>query len=669
MRDESIPAWTTLRGEAWAARGFISLLIPSSIFPKEPSSSSAAPSEDELLEQSSQPSMVRGQGSRPSAPARRPDGAPGPSGSRSVSGRGVGGVGPSGSQALESAGMLCFSESSTSPPRPHGMPASRHSKPDSSSRTRRPLSLDSEEEVEQPKKKKKKIRILDPDKDDRAAAQTRVPPPTQSRRASYTSTSTLSRNTRRLLDIGSPERESGGSTDRQKPSTSRPSAFAPNRPAPTSSASARQLPRTAGPKASVEVERASSTGNRRHSAPVAPSQHEVIEILDSDDEYVPPPKASPPPPKQPSPKSTSDLPLPRRRTIQPKKVPTVAYKEENGIIILDDSDDDEVVVPPPPATQASTSQRKNIPTPPTAASAAETSASPRKDASPVRRSPSVVAFVRSPSPSQPTSIRASPTSIRASPTSSVHSPEQASSPPVAVEQADVFMLDDDPAREPPEDTMADVEMHDDVPEDVLPLEESQQGTDEEQTPPADEPVAQTDIPIPVASTTELDSSSPPGEEPPTREGTAAPETASSTLRTVSTPELGIETESSVAPVVASPQPSSLAGVTKALITRLSSVVLSAEPDPVREGTASPVSSMLDPRLQDLAISGSSASPAQSSNTNPSGPYSSLVVQRQNLMLWSENSPSQRFQSAIALAEARICISRSSHTPDETLVWW
>ncbi len=114
MRDESIPAWTSLRGEAWAARGLNSLLIPSSICLKEPSSSSAAPSDDELLEQGSQASMVRGQGSRPSAPTRRPDGAPGPSGSRSVSGRGVGGAGPSGSQASELAGMLC--SSSTSPP-------------------------------------------------------------------------------------------------------------------------------------------------------------------------------------------------------------------------------------------------------------------------------------------------------------------------------------------------------------------------------------------------------------------------------------------------------------------------------------------------------------------------------------------------------------------------
>ncbi|RDX54983.1 hypothetical protein OH76DRAFT_854994 [Lentinus brumalis] len=495
------------------------------------------------------------------------------------------------------------------------MPASRRPRQDSSSGMRRQLSPDSEEEVEQPKKKKKKIRILNPEKDDRAAAQTRVPPPTQSRRVSYTSASALSRSTRRFLDIGSPERENGDSADRQRPSTSRPLASTPNRPAPTSSASAQQLPRTAGPKASVES--AKSTGNRRHSAPVAPSQHEVIEILDSDDEYVPPPKAPPPPPKQPSPKSTSDLPLPRRRTIQPNKVPTVAYKEENGIIILDDSDDDEVAVPPPPAAQASTSQRKDSFIPPTAAPAAPTIASPRKDASPVRRSPSIVPLVRSPSPGQSTSIRASPAS-------SAHSPKQASSPLVAVEQADVFMLDDDPVREPPEDTMADVQMDDDVPEDVLPLEGSQQGSDEEQTPPADEIVAQTNIPIPVASTTERDSSSHPGEEPPTREGTSAPEMASSTIRTVSPPEPGIEVESDVAPVVASPQPSSLAGATKALITRLSSVVLSAEPDSVREGTASPVSSILDPRLQDLAISGtsteSSASPAQASSTDPPGTY-------------------------------------------------
>ncbi len=481
---------------------------------------------------------------------------------------------------------------------------------------RRQLSPDSEEEVEQPKKKKKKIRILNPEKDDRAAAQTRVPPPTQSRRVSHTSASALSRSTRRFLDIGSPERESGDGADRQRPSTSRPSASTPNRPAPTSSASARQLPRTAGPKASVES--AKSTGNRRHSAPVAPSQHEVIEILDSDDEYVPPPKASPPPPKQPSPKSTSDLPLPRRRTIQPKN-PTVAYKEENGIIILDDSDDDEDVVPPPPAAQISSSQRKDPFTPPTPAPAAQTSASPRKDASTVRRSPSIVPLVRSPSPGQATSIRASPTSIGPSPVSSVHPPRQASSPLVAVEQADVFMLDDGPVGEPPEDTMDD-----DVSEDVLPLEESQQGSDKEQTPPADELVAQIDIPIPVSSTTERDSSSPSGEEPPTREGTSAPEMASSTIRTVSPPEPGIEVESDVAPVVASPQPSSLAGATKALITRLSSVVLSAEPDRVREGTASPVSSILDPRLQDLAISGtsteSSASPAQASSTDPPGTY-------------------------------------------------
>lgn len=221
------------------------------------------------------------------------------------------------------------------------------------------------------------------------------------------------------------------------------------------------------------------------------------------------------------------------------------------------------------------------------------------------------------------------------------------------------MLEDDIIPEPPEDSIADVEMNDDASEDVPPPEAAQQGTDEEQTPPpADEPAAETDITVPVAPLEEPDSSFPPGEEPPTREATVTPEAASSTLRTESTPEPATEVEPDIAPVVAAPQPSNLAGATKSLITRLSSVVLSAESDPVREGTASPVSSMLDPRLQDLAISvtpaESSASPAQSSSTNSPGTCK-VIDLRHYLMLHAL----VRKQS-LPVLPGRNCARRSPH---------
>ncbi|RPD78604.1 hypothetical protein L226DRAFT_298003 [Lentinus tigrinus ALCF2SS1-7] len=533
--------------------------------------------------------MARAQGTRlPASTRARPDGAPGPSGSCSVSGRGVGGAGPSGTQASGSA-------------------APRYPRPDPSSQARRPLSSDSEEEeVRRPKKKKK--RILDPDKDVLAMAKTRVkipdavPPPTQSRRASHggetlTAFRNAPRGVRRTsgLNITSPDRE--GEND---------ATSTPVRPAPPASASTPQLPRPSTLKASLLSK--TSADKRRASAPVAPTPREVIEILDSDDEDVP---------RQPSPKPPPPA-LPRRKTTQTtkiKKTPAVVFKEVNGVIVLDDSDDDIVEQPPPPA-QASTSKRKSplrvSPPPSDASPDAQASTSQRRDASPPRRhSLSVASFVRSPSPAQQTITQESP----------VLSPERVVSSPIATEQEDVHMLDDGYVPELPEDTMLDAEMPNDASQDLPSPEQVRQEMEEEQTPPVDEVVAHADEPIQVPPSPAQQfslaisaSSTSPQQVPPTREGTAALETAPSTLRTASPPEAEPPLQ------VAAPQPSSLAGATKALISRLSSVALEpAQPDSVREGTASPVSSLLDPRLQDLAITGtpteSSASPAQSSSSD------------------------------------------------------
>ena len=494
-----------------------------------------------------------------------------------------------------------------------------------------------------------------------------MPHATQSRRATFGGETTTWRMAQRggrrtsnryLLDIASPDREGEDGAGRQPPSVTE--ASLPNRTAPPVSASAPQLPRPSTLIASLASQK--SAGKRRASAPGAPQPHEVIEILDSDDEDVPSPA---------QPQSERTAPRSRTQATKAQKRPTVTFKEVDGVIVLDDSDDPDdpsnhIVQQPPPAATASTSSRQSPPhgslEPSAPSPVAQAPLSQHRDPSPTHPSPSSAASIQSPiqspSPVRPPSP-ARPTTTQVSP---LLSPQQVPPSPIAIEQEDVPMLDDEVVLQLQDDPLAGPEMSADGQEDAASLVQEVQQT----RSVVDETVAQTDEPIeavlPAAKRppplTTIDSPSP-EEGPPSREDTAALETTSSTLCTASPQE--VEPERATPPHVAAPQPQSPAGATMALISRLSSVVLdSVDADDVREGMASPVSSVLDPRLQGLAITGTpvegSASPEQSSSsTNMTKPPS--TCQTTQRMQTKTDCITWQFQSLPVLRELE-CAPRS-----------
>ncbi|KAM5531649.1 hypothetical protein V8D89_014701 [Ganoderma adspersum] len=182
-------------------------------------------------------------------------------------------------------------------------------RPPSPSRTRRPRS-DTDEEEERPKKKRQKRPLQNPD------SQKVI----------------LSANQR---ENATHQRHSG------RASFSSAAASGSHRQEPS------EVPVT-------------SRGNRRASTPAIPPPHEVIEILDSDEELPPPP---PQLEIKPEPKSGKELP---RRKFKPglsKPGPAKpGYREDpDGAIVLDSSDDDDPPARTSTAKENSTSvQEKEL---------------------------------------------------------------------------------------------------------------------------------------------------------------------------------------------------------------------------------------------------------------------------------------------------------------------
>ncbi|KAI0665961.1 hypothetical protein C8Q78DRAFT_486545 [Trametes maxima] len=355
MRDVSLPAWTVLS--------------------REPSSGSVPPSEDELLSRASQDMVDEIDSTPPAQPSPTQSKRPGPRLGESRLARRTGAPGSSGgSSQTASAGP--------SKPPPLSFPA------------RRPLPSSDEEEVPRPKKKKKLI--INPERSGMATAGTRVslfgrlpidsasPFGTRNAPNLPNTTQDARRNRRVTIDgalPGGSGAQSGSQADGGKRSagvglTSSPRIPLPRKASalgsilsqtPLQRARARQKSannpsgRDVPTQASSGSSAADPTQSRPQYAP-APPPHEVIEILDSDDDPPPtqPPKAPerPPRPAVPPPRARPDLPRTHRSKHPPEPVPK--YKEDdNGVIILD-SDDEETTTT---VTEPPHQDRDSVPAP------------------------------------------------------------------------------------------------------------------------------------------------------------------------------------------------------------------------------------------------------------------------------------------------------------------
>ncbi|OSD07079.1 hypothetical protein PYCCODRAFT_793710 [Trametes coccinea BRFM310] len=342
-RGVSIPAWTVLR---------------------EPSEASGAPSGDELESRLSS-EMVDEIAPTPQPPARRrpPDQSERPNAVASTS---------------QTVQRPAFVEGSST----GGLPSSSTTvprNPPSPSFTRRPLSDSGSDGDIRPRKKRKK-RILNPEQGP-AAARTRVSldgqpgaDDTRPIRLSQLPAKVIPalkssdalrearRHRRVTMDIGIAAHNSG------QPSASQPERrFARHSDATgTPSASQKSIPSLPRSNANAPLQRAQarrrSTNEGRDARPsngqagpssqrppptsAVPPSPEVIEILDSDDDPHPPQLTKAPP---------APLNIPRRTKYQTNLPPR--YREENGVIILTD-DDEPAATPKPPATSAPSAPEK-----------------------------------------------------------------------------------------------------------------------------------------------------------------------------------------------------------------------------------------------------------------------------------------------------------------------
>ncbi|KAI9067382.1 hypothetical protein FKP32DRAFT_281034 [Trametes sanguinea] len=655
-RGVSIPAWTVLR---------------------EPSEASGAPSEDELESRLSS-EMVDEIAPTPQPPARRP-----PSQTQRPNM-----VTPS----SQSAQRPAFVEGSSTGSQASSSSVPRN--PPSPLFTRRPLSDSGSDGEPRPPKKKKK-RILNPEQGP-ATARTRVPldgqppaddtPPIRlSQLASNMFPPTLkssealreARRKRRVtMDVGilahQSSQPSGSQAERRHARRSDATGTLP-----ASQKSIPSLPRSNAntPLQQAQARRKSTNARGRDGHPstgqrapgpssqrppptsAAPPSPEVIEILDSDDEPPPPPprKAPAKPPAPPPP-----LNIPRRTKYQPNPLPQ--YKEENGVIILT-SDDDESAAPPKSKTPA-----------PSTPSIPEKGS---QEAEVQNR-----AQVSSQRPAATSPLRASENPGDRNPQSAV-SLQMATEDEVAArvtpppaDMLDVEMTEEDPAlpemsEEIPEEipanadpSVADAQLMDDMaaPQESPPGDPPDPSSVVTQEDPPSSGMVPPDPPEGHAEEDVDTRASPPVDEPPVRTSLSVEPPAATEV--LANPDPIQRTSPPLLPTQGSDGTSPADQGLPEKLPPLSGPVPPSPPDQVpvpsisslaiasRSETASPVSSMLDPQLQELAISGTPTGNDQSAHQTPSSSVQQSVPSKppsssssSSSTAWSSSSSSQSSRKA------------------------